>query len=166
MKKSVLSLLIATAILFQSGITFAQEKGGKRSPSTAMISQFMKQLEKAELPEDMSAKVKETFAKVAEEVSSKRTAAGITAETLKKRTEAQKTAREEGKKPKEAQAAVEAAMGLTAEQSTVFKETESMLSKVRIEIGKMLTPEQMAKLPENARGGFKEKAAKGKKSAQ
>jgi hypothetical protein len=166
MKKSVLSLLIATAILFQSGVTSAQEKGGKRSPSTAMITQFMKQLEKAELPEEMSAKVKETFAKVAEEVSSKRTAAGITAETLKKRTEAMKTAKEEGKKPKEAQAAVEAAMGLTAEQLTVFKESEAMLAKVRVEIGKMLTPEQIAKLPENAQGAFKEKAGKGKKASQ
>jgi phosphate-selective porin len=166
MKKSVFSLLIAAAVLIQSGVTSAQDKGGKKSPSAAMVTQFMKQLEKAELPEEMSAKVKETFAKVAEEVSSKRTAAGITAEMLKKRTEAQKAAKAEGKKPKEAQAAVEAAMGLTAEQSTVFKDTEAMLSKVRVEIGKMLTPEQIAKLPENAQGAFKEKAGKGKKAAQ
>ena len=165
MKKSVVSLLLAAAVLFQSGSLTAQEKGSKKSPSAAMVTQFMKQLEKAELPEEMSSKVKETFAKVATEVSTKRTESGITGDMLKKRTEAMKTAKEEGKKQKEAQAAADAAMGLTAEQTTVFKETEAMLAKVRVEIGKMMTPEQMAKLPEQAQAAFKEKTGKGKKAS-
>ena len=165
MKKSVVSLLVAAAILFQSGSLTAQEKGGKKAPSAAMVTQFMKQLEKAELPEEMSAKVKETFAKVATEVNTKRTESGITGDMLKKRGDAMKTAKEEGMKQKEAQAAADAAMGLTAEQTTVFKETEAMLAKVRVEIGKMMTPEQMAKLPEQSQSAFKEKTGKGKKAS-
>jgi hypothetical protein len=166
MKKSVLFLLVAAAILFQSGSITAQEKGEKKAPSAAMVTQFMKQLEKAELPEEMVTKVKETFTKVATEVSTKRKEAGITGEVLKKRTDALKAGKEAGKKPKEMQAAADEAMGLTEEQKTVFKETEEMLGKVRVEIGKMMTPEQMAKLPEQAQNAFKEKVAKGKKAAQ
>jgi hypothetical protein len=79
--------------------------------------------------------------------------------------QSKKTAKEEGKKQKEAQAAAEVAMGLTAEQTTVYKETEAMLAKVRVEIGKMMTPEQMAKLPEQAQAAFKEKTGKGKKAS-
>ena len=63
----------------------------------------------------------------------------------------------EGKKPKEIQAAAEAAMGLNADQTKVFKETEGLLGKVRVEIGKLLTPEQLAKLPNHAQNSFKEK---------
>jgi hypothetical protein len=79
---------------------------------------------------------------------------------------ATKAAKEEGKKQREIQAAAEAAMGLTAEQLVVFKETEELLGKVRVEIGKMMTPEQMAKLPEQAQNSFKEKTGKGKKATQ
>jgi len=165
MKKSVVSLLVAAAILFQSGSLTAQEKGGKKDPSAAMVTQFMKQLEKAELPEEMSSKVKETFTKVVTEVKTKRMESGITGDMIKKRDDAMKTAKEEGKNQKEAQAAADAAMGLTAEQTTVYKETVAMLAKVRVEIGKMMTPEQMAKLPEQAQAAFKEKTGKGKKAS-
>ena len=165
MKKSVVSLLVAAAILFQSGSLTAQEKGGKKDPSAAMVTQFMKQLEKAELPEEMSSKVKETFTKVATEVKTKRMESGITGDMIKKRDDAMKTAKEEGKNQKEAQAVADAAMGLTAEQTTVYKETVAMLAKVRVEIGKMMTPEQMAKLPEQAQAAFKEKTGKGKKAS-
>ena len=54
---------------------------------------------------------------------------------------------------------------MTPEQAKLYTETEAELSKVKIEIGKLLTPEQIAKLPEQAQSSLKEKAAgkKGKK---
>ncbi len=164
MKKSILSLIAVAAILFNSVSLNAQEKGGKKDPAKAMVTQFMKQLEKAELKEEETTKIKDMFEKVAKEVAAKRTQSGITAEILKKRTEAAKKAKEDGKKAKDAQAEVEAAMGLTADQTKVFKETEEMLGKVRVEIGKLLTAEQLAKLPEQAQNAFKEKSGKGKKA--
>ena len=49
MKKSILSLLAAGAILINSVSLNAQEKGDKKDPAKTMVTQFMKQLEKAEL---------------------------------------------------------------------------------------------------------------------
>ncbi len=143
----------------------AQEKGGKRNPSTALVTQLMKNLEKAELTADQTTKIKEMFGKVATEVAAKRAAGGLTADVLKKRLEAGKAAKEAGKKGKDLQAAISGAVALTPEQAKALEETEAMLSKARVEIGKLLTPEQLAKLPEQARNSFKEKAAgkKGKK---
>ena len=164
MKKSIFSLLVAGAILANSVSLNAQEKGDKKDPAKAMVTQFMKQLEKAELKDDESTKIKDMFQKVAKEVAAKREASGITADVLKKRTEASKKAKEDGKKGKETQALVEAAMGLNADQAKVFAETEEMLAKVRVEIGKVMTAEQLAKLPEHAQNSFKEKTGKGKKS--
>ena len=163
MKKSILSLLAVAAILVNSVSLNAQEKGGKKDPAKTMVTQFMKQLEKAELKDEETTKIKDMFEKVAKEVAAKRTQRGITAEILKKRTEAGKKAREDGKKAKEAQSAAEEAMGLTADQTKVYKETEEMLGKVRVEIGKLLTAEQLAKLPDQAQNGFKEKSGKGKR---
>ena len=162
MKKSILSLLVAGAMLVNSLSLNAQEKGDKKDPAKAMVTQFMKQLEKAELKDDESTKIKDMFQKVAKEVAAKREAGGITADILKKRVEATKKAKEDGKKGKESQALVEAAMGLNADQLKVFKESEEMLAKVRVEIGKMLTAEQLAKLPEQAQNSFKENTGKGK----
>ena len=163
MKKSILFFLAVAAILFSSASLNAQEKGREKDPANVMVTQFMKQLEKAELKEADAAKIKEMFAKVAKEVSTKRTESGITTEILTKRTDATKKNKEDGKKGKEAQAAVESAMGLTADQTKVFKETEEMLGKIKVEIGKLMTAEQLAKLPEQAQNSFKEKTSKGKK---
>lgn len=157
MKKSIFSLFAIAALLINSLSLNAQEKGNKKDPAKAMVTQFMKQLEKAELKDEESTKIKEMFSKVATDVAAKRKASGITADILKKRTDASKAAKEEGKKPKEIQAAAEAAMGLNADQTKVFKETEGLLGKVRVEIGKLLTPEQLAKLPNHAQNSFKEK---------
>jgi len=164
MKKSILSLLAAGAILINSVSLSAQEKGEKRDQANIMVTQFMKQLEKAELNDEESTKIKDKFQKVAKEVAAKREKGGITADILKKRTDATKKAREEGKKGKESQAMVEAAMGLNADQTKVFQETEEMLAKVRVEIGKTLTAEQLAKIPPQAQGSFKEKTGKRKRS--
>lgn len=162
MKKSFLSLLAIAALLIHSVSLNAQGKGGKKDPAKAMVTQFMKQLEKAELKDEEATKIREMFTLVATDVSTKRDASGITADILKKRADASKAAKDEGKKGKEIQAAAEAAMGLTADQTEVFRETEGLLGKVRVEIGKLLTPEQLAKLPPQAQNAFKEKTGKRK----
>lgn len=162
MKKSIICLLAAISLACGSVSLNAQEKGDKKDPAKNMVSQFMKQLEKAELKDGETDKIKEMYTKAAKEVTAKRTECGITAEMLKKRAEATKKNKEDGKKGKEAQEAVEAAMGLNADQLKVFKETEEMLAKTRAEIGKLLTPEQLAKLPDQLQNSVKEKKKKAK----
>jgi tRNA C32,U32 (ribose-2'-O)-methylase TrmJ len=162
MKKSILCLLAVVAMLVHSVSLNAQEKGDKKDPVKNMVTQFMKQLEKAELKEDETNKIKEMFQKVAKDVAGKRSEVGITPEMMKKRADAQKSAKEDGKKGKEMQQAVEAAMGMNADQTKVFKETEEMLAKVKVEIGKTMTADQIAKLPEQFQNALKEKAGKGK----
>ncbi len=165
MKNRILSVLTLAAVMVAPLSLHAQEKGGKKDAAGALVTQFMKQLEKAELTADQTTKIKEMYTKVATEVTAKRTAGGVTAEMMKKRTDALKSAKDSGKKGKEQQEAVIAAMGMTPDQAKVFAETEATLGKARIEIGKLLTPEQIAKLPEQAQNSLKEKATgkKGKK---
>ena len=138
-------------------------KKGNASPEQQMIDQFMKQLEKAELTEEQSTKIKELWTKVAKEVTKTRTEGGITAEMMKKRAEATKEAREAGKKQKEVQEAVDKAMALSDEQKKMMLETEAQLSKVRLEIGKLLQPEQIEKLPPQLKENLMEKEGKKKK---
>jgi len=167
MKNRILSVLALVAVIVAPFSLNAQEKGGKKDAAGALVTQFMKQLEKAELTADQTTKIKEMYTKVATEVAAKRTTGGVTAEMMKKRADAFKSTKEAGKKGKEQQEAVIAAMGMTPDQAKLFAETEETLRKVRVEIGKLLTPEQIAKLPEQAQSSLKEKAAgkKGKKKA-
>lgn len=164
--RTILSLCLLLVFAVGAPLS-AQEKakGKKANPEMQIINNMMKQLEKAELTDEQSTKIKEMMKKIAGEIATKRTEAGITADKLKSRLDAMKSAKEAGKKGKDLQAAAEEAMGLTEEQKKVYADTEAMLAKARIEIGKMLTPEQMAKLPEQAQASMKEKAGgkKGKK---
>lgn len=163
MKKSLVTALAIVAIFVSTLSLNAQEKGGKKNQADTMVAFFLKQLEKAELTADQTAKITEVYAKVAKEVSVKRTEGGITAEMLKKRTEAGKAAKEAGKKGKDMQEAVDAAVAMTPEQAKLFSETDVALNKARIEIAKLLTPEQIAKLPDQSQNMLKEKAT-GKKA--
>jgi hypothetical protein len=169
MKKMIFALMAMAFLTLSPGFVQAQEKGkgkkGNASPEQQMIDQFMKQLEKAELTDDQSTKIKELWTKIAKEVTKARTEGGITAEILKKRAEATKEAREAGKKQKEVQEAVEKAMALNDAQKKVMQETEAQLSKVRIEIGKLLKPEQMEKLSPQLKDNLQEKEGKKKKKA-
>ena len=169
MKKMLMALVAVSLVTLSPWTAQAQEKGkgkkGNVSPEQQMIDQFMKQLEKAELTEEQSTKIKELWTKVAKEVTKTRTEGGITAEILKKRTEATKEAREAGKKQKEVQEAVDKALALSEAQKKVMQETEAQLSKVRIEIGKLLKPEQIEKLPPQLKDNLKEKEGKKKKKA-
>jgi hypothetical protein len=164
MRNFVFSTL-ATLALFVSPLSLnAQEKGAKGDPATQMVKQFMKQLEKAELSSEQTTKVTDLFTKVAKDVSTKRTEAGITQEIMRKRAAASKEAKDAGKKGKEMQAAVEAAVVLTDAQKKLMVETDELLAKARVEVGKLLSPEQMKKLPEPFQTNLKEKAGKKKKA--
>ena len=169
MKKMLLALMVLSLLTLSPWAVQAQEKEkgkgkkGNASPEQQMIDQFMKQLEKAELTEEQSTKIKELWTKVAKEVTKTRTEGGITAEMMKKRAEATKEAREAGKKQKEVQEAVDKAMALSDEQKKMMLETEAQLSKVRLEIGKLLQPEQIEKLPPQLKENLMEKEGKKKK---
>ncbi|MCF7963631.1 MAG: hypothetical protein K9M08_23060 [Pirellula sp.] len=164
MQNFVFSTLAAFALFVLPLPLKAQEKGRKADPATQMVKQFMKQLEKAELSGEQTTKVTELFTKVAKDVSTKRTEAGITQEIMRKRAAASKEAKEAGKKGKEMQAAVDGAVELTEAQKKLMAETDELLAKARIEVGKLLTPEQMKKLPEPFQTNLKEKAGKKKKA--
>jgi hypothetical protein len=169
MKKMLFALMVLSLLTLSPWTVQAQEKGkrkkGNASPEQQMIDQFMKQLEKAEMTEDQSTKIKELWTKIAKEVTKTRTEGGITSEILKKRSEVTKEAREAGKKQKEVQEAVDKALALNDAQKKVMQETEAQLSKVRIEIGKLLKPEQIEKLSPQTKDILKEKEGRKKKKA-
>ena len=121
-----------------------------------MVNQFIKQFEPAELSKETTEKIKEVFGKAAKEVVAKRKHAAVTPQMLKKRNDAAKQARDEGKKPKEVREIGLNALEGTEEQKKVVVETEEMLSKARVEVGKLLTDEQKSKLPKQLQTNLKE----------
>ena len=157
-------LLICTTMIGFLGSNLsaqdAAKKAGRGDPETAMVNQFLKQLEPAGLSQETTDKIKENFTKTVKEVMAKRKAVNLTPQMLKDRAEASKKAREDGKKPKEIREIALAAMKANEEQKKVLAETEEMLTKTRIEIGKMLTEEQMGKLPKQFQVNLKEAPAK------
>jgi len=148
---AVMSVVLSNASA-QDGV----KSGGKSDPETAMTNQFLKQFEPATLDQTTTEKIKEIFGKAAKEVVAKRKQAGVTPQMLKKRTDAVKQAREEGKKPKEIREIGFNAMGATEEQTKVVLETEEMLAKARVAVGKILTDEQKSKLPKQLQTNLKE----------
>jgi transposase-like protein len=67
---------------------------------------------------------------------------------MRDRQQARKKATDEGKKGKEIAAAVDTAVPLTEAQKKTLEETELQLSKARYEFSKLLSADQIAKLPE------------------
>ncbi len=76
MNKIWIALIAGCFLVGASVSSNAQDKAGKKNVATQMVAQFMKQLEKAELSAEQTAKIKELFTKAAEEVGAKRTAGG------------------------------------------------------------------------------------------
>ncbi|MFN7629470.1 MAG: hypothetical protein ACK5PZ_21810 [Pirellula sp.] len=153
--------ILVTALIgsFRMGSVIAQDspKSGNRvEPDVAMVNQFIKQFEPAELSQETTEKIKGVFGKAAKEVVAKRKQSGVTPEMLKKRNEAVKQARDEGKKPKEVREIGLNALGGSEEQRKVVVETEELLAKARVEVGKLLTPEQKGKLPKQLQSNLKE----------
>jgi hypothetical protein len=153
-KLLVVALLLSVCAWFTPPAS-AQEKKAKGGAAGMMMSQLLKALEKAELTEEQTLKIKERYMKVATEVDKLRTDAGISPDIVKKRVEAAKAAKDSGKKAKEMQESLFEAMGLTDDQKKVFIESEEKINKAKMEIGKMLSEEQMAKLPAQVQAQFK-----------
>ncbi len=153
-----LGLMFGCLLMFASVGTAQEAPANKetRSPETAMVNQFIKQFEKAELPAETTEKIKAMFSQTAKEVVAKRKEVGLTAQMLKSRTEAGNKAREEGKKPKEVREVALAAMNATEEQKKVLLDTEDRLAKIKVEIGKLLTDAQKEKLPKQLQNNLRE----------
>jgi len=158
----LLGCLLVCGLVSVSPAQDAVKQGPKADQETAMTTQFLKQLEPAALNPETTAKIKELFSKTAKEVVAKRKEVKLTPQMLKDRTDAGKKAREDGKKPKEVREIALNAMKATEEQKKVLLDTEEMLAKTRIEIGKLLSDEQKSKLPKQLQNNLKEPATKKK----
>jgi len=155
-KWTICLLAIVAGFVSHASAQESTKSGGKVDPETAMTNQFLKQFEPAALDQSTTDKIKEIFGKAAKEVVAQRKKSGVTPEMLKKRTEAAKQAREEGKKPKEVREIGLSAMQATEEQKKVVLDSEELLSKARIAVGKLLTDEQKSKLPKQLQTNLKE----------
>jgi len=121
--------------------------GGRAAadPAKGMIEMFTKNLGPAALTQEQSSKIDAIFGKAAREAVAKRQEAGLTPKVLRDRQQARKKATDEGKKGKEL---VDAAVPLTDSQKKVLEETDLQLAKARYEFGKLLSADQIAKLPD------------------
>jgi transposase-like protein len=139
--------------IFLGGSAFAQgtkAPGGRAAadPAKSMIDAFTKNLQPAALTQEQSAKIDEIFGKAVREILATRKEAGLTPKMMRDRQQARKKATDEGKKGKEIAAAVDTAVPLTEAQKKTLEETELQLSKARYEFSKLLSADQIAKLPE------------------
>lgn len=129
-----------------------QKKKKKKDAQPQAISALMKKLDALELTEEQSAKIK----RIGEELAPKFTALNeklssvLTAEQKKARAAAVAKNKADGKKGKEAAAAIDAALALTEDQKKVQAEVQADLKevsgKLKTAVMSVLTPEQQAKL--------------------
>lgn len=143
---SLVAAFTASSLFAQDEKKEKKEKKGKADPAKAMVDQFMKNLEPAGLKADQKEKIEEMFGKVAKEVATKRSEAGITSDLLKKYADARKEAREAGTKQKEVAKEAAAKIKLTENQAKCMNDTDAALTAVKIEVGKLLSEEQMGKI--------------------
>ena len=142
-------VLALVAIIAGAPDSQGQEKKKKKGdPATAM----KKKLDDAELPADVLEKAKKVVDEHAPKIAEAQAKVDsiLTDEQKKARNAAQKAAKDAGKKGKEAQADVEAALKLTDEQKTKMEEAQKELNAAtgaRNEaLGALLTDEQKAKV--------------------
>lgn len=160
-----LSLSLVLSFLACSPIAQAQEKAKKKDrPNAAVEAAFAlpKEIElTAEQNEKVAALKKEYTPKLTE--LSQKINDILTAEQKKARQEASKKAKDDGKKGREAKAAVDEAMKLTAEQKKQMDELQpklqAMQTEVREKVTALLTDDQKAKLPKK-KGAKKNKTDK------
>lgn len=148
---------LALAVVIASPLLAAEGKKGKKGPKAHdPAEQILKSLENAELTADQVAKIKELAAACAEKCKACQEKAALTPEQKKARQEAQAQAKADGKKGKEANEAVMAAMKLTDAQAAAVQEENELRAGLRKEAVALLTADQKAK------AGIKE----GKKKAK
>lgn len=150
--KTFVKALMVLSLIGMIGLAFAQDndKGAKKkgaSPAAGL-------LKKVDDLSDLTAEQKEKIAAIKKEHEPKVAAAAkkvnesLTPEQRRARQEAQKAAKTSGKKGKEAQAEVLAAMKLTDEQKKAYdaaqKELDDANSALRTALSGVLSDEQKA----------------------
>ena len=152
MRKMILKFaVLALAVLIAAPVWAAKDEKKKEKGARATSRAFVLPTTITLSAEQMTklAEVKKEFEPKLEELAKKQ--GGIlTAEQKKARQEASKAAKAAGKKGKEAQADIAAAMKLTddqkKQQEEVDKEMKELNGKIRDQISSFLTAEQKANL--------------------
>jgi hypothetical protein len=165
MKSFLSKLMVAGCVLAVVAVAFAADdnQGAKKKKKGGDPTGMKKKVDSAELPPD----VKDKVLKILDEHAPKmkeaqdKVNAILTADQQKARRAAQKAATDAGKKGKEAQADVNAAIKLTDEQKAKMEEAQKAAAAARADLNKalseVLNDEQKAKL--GMKGGKKKKAA-------
>lgn len=162
MKPLLLKTLVVGCLMGLVAVGFAQ-KENKKGKAKGPTTELRDKLASADLGADLTEKVK----KIIDENEPKlkelqgKVDAVLTDEQKAARRDAQKAARQAGKKGKEAQDEVNAALKLTAEQQKKMDEAQKELGAARGEMNKaiaaLLTDEQQEKLGVKAKGKGKKK---------
>lgn len=166
--------LTLLAVVASVGVADEKEKKGKgkqgrKAPS--VTQRFAARLELTEEQKKKAGEIDKMFAEKVKGLAAKRRSI-LTEDQIKAQREAMKAARESGKKGPEAKKAIDAAVSLTEEQKKQQKELDAaqkeLNTAVLAELKKILTEEQLAKLPGQKNGkrpGAKKKpdAKKGEK---
>lgn len=125
-----------------------KKRAGNRDAGAWMAGNVAKLLEKVELTDEQKEKWNEAKKSFTSQVKDLREE-GLTPELMKKRNDAQKEAREAGLKGKEMAAKLNE--GFSEEEQALFNKQQKAVRSLRASVAGMLTPEQMAALPEQAR---------------
>jgi hypothetical protein len=152
-------VLAIVAALFAAQDSQGQEKKKKGDPTAGI----KKKLDDAELPADVLEKCKKVVEEHAPKIKEAQAKVDsiLTDEQKKARAAAQKAAKDAGKKGKEAQDEITAALKLTDEQKTKMEEAQKGLAAAQGDmnkaLGALLSDEQKAKV--GIKGGKKKKNA-------
>lgn len=132
----------------------AQDQAKKNKKAGANpLANFVKKAKEANLSEEQAKKVEELAAEYGKKIAAANAKLG---EAGPARAQARKDAVAAGKKGKDLQAAVDAAVKLTDEQKAAVREAEELNQQFRAEVAKLLNEEQKEKL---GLTGKKKKAA-------
>jgi len=148
MKKLTLAVL-ALAIAIPLAAQDKKNKKGGANP----LANFVKKAKEANLSEEQLKKVEELAAEYGKKITAANAKLGDAGPA---RAKARKAAVAEGKKGKDLQAAVDAAVKLTDEQKAAVKEADELNQQFRAEVAKLLDDQQREKL---GLKGKKKKAA-------
>jgi|GEM_PF-2522135 len=151
-------LLCVVAVMFVSP-SFgedepAKKKKGKDAERKTVSSQMISKLDGIEMTPEQKTKLEEIVTELNASMATLHES-GLTPELAKQKSDAVKKAREAGKKGKNVDADVIAAMDLTDDQKTVLKKASQAQAKFQKGIAASLTDEQIAQLPEESQKQFK-----------
>lgn len=154
MRSTLQMFLALTLVALVTVTSFAQEEGKKKKKGPGQpqaINQVLKRTEALGLSEEQQKKVKEIAASHAPKFTelNQKLSGQLTDAQKKARQEAVAKNKADGKKGKEAAAAIEAALALTDDQKKVQKDVQAELKelgkKLNDEVAAVLTPEQKEK---------------------